>query len=297
MAVMFADISDSTSLYQNLGDAAARNIVNACLTLITGVLTRYEGRLVKTIGDEVMCVFPGVDLAVLAASDMQTQVAAVRPGNYPVCIHIGLHYGPVLVEDSDVFGDTVNVAAFLRGVATAEQILTTEAVEHGLSEALKACVRPIFHAVLKGSEKESTVYQVMWRTDKADLTDVNLHSKKFIPGDTGALLVMLDEERVRVDQWRPGIVIGRSKDCDLVVNDNFASRRHLSIKLVRTQFYLFDHSINGTFVSFGSGEEQHVLRREVHLDGSGQICIGRSRSERPSEVITFERDRRSMYRV
>jgi class 3 adenylate cyclase len=297
MAVMFADISDSTSLYQNLGDAAARNIVNACLTLITGVLTRYEGRLVKTIGDEVMCVFPGVDFAVLAASDMQTQVAAVRPGNYPVCIHIGLHYGPVLVEDSDVFGDTVNVAAFLRGVATAEQILTTEAVEHGLSEALKACVRPIFHAVLKGSEKESTVYQVMWRTDKADLTDVNLHSKKFIPGDTGALLVMLDEERVRVDQWRPSIVIGRSKDCDLVVNDNFASRRHLSIKLVRTQFYLFDHSINGTFVSFGSGEEQHVLRREVHLDGSGQICIGRSRSERPSEVITFERDRRSMYRV
>jgi len=297
MAVMFADISDSTSLYQNLGDAAARNIVNACLTLITGVLTRYEGRLVKTIGDEVMCVFPGVDLAVLAASDMQTQVAAVRPGNYPVCIHIGLHYGPVLVEDSDVFGDTVNVAAFLRGVATAEQILTTEAVEHGLSEALKACVRPIFHAVLKGSEKESTVYQVMWRTDKADLTDVNLHSKKFIPGDTGALLVMLDEERVRVDQWRPSIVIGRSKDCDLVVNDNFASRRHLSIKLVRTQFYLFDHSINGTFVSLGSGEELHVLRREVHLDGSGQICIGRSRSERPSEVITFERDRRSMYRV
>jgi len=297
MAVMFADISDSTSLYQNLGDAAARNIVNACLTLITGVLTRYEGRLVKTIGDEVMCVFPGVDLAVLAASDMQTQVAAVRPGNYPVCIHIGLHYGPVLVEDSDVFGDTVNVAAFLRGVATAEQILTTEAVEHGLSEALKACVRPIFHAVLKGSEKESTVYQVMWRTDTANLTDVNLHSNKFIPGDTGALLVMLDEERVRVDQWRPSIVIGRSKDCDLVVNDNFASRRHLSIKLVRTQFYLFDHSINGTFVSLGSGEEQHVLRREVHLDGSGQICIGRSRSERPSEVITFERDRRSMYRV
>ena len=297
MAVMFADISDSTSLYQNLGDAAARNIVNACLTLITGVLTRYEGRLVKTIGDEVMCVFPGVDLAVLAASDMQAQVAAIRPGNYPVCIHIGLHYGPVLVEDSDVFGDTVNVAAYLRGAATAEQILTTEAVEHCLSEALKACVRPIFHAVLKGSEKESTVYQVMWRSDKANLTDVNLHSNKFIPGDTGALLVMLDEERVRVDQWRPSIVIGRSKDCDLVVNDNFASRRHLSIKLVRTQFYLFDHSINGTFVSLGSGEELHVLRREVHLDGAGQICIGRSRSERPSEVITFERDRRSMYRV
>ena len=297
MAVMFADISDSTSLYQKLGDVAARNIVNACLKVINGVLERYEGRLVKTIGDEVMCVFPDADLAVLAASDMQAQVTATKPGNYPVSIHVGLHYGPVLVEENDVFGDTVNVAAYLRAAATAEQILTTDAVERCLTAALKTCVRPIFNAVLKGSEHESTVYQVLWRTDRADLTDVNLQPNKMIPGDTGALLVTLDEERVRVDQWRTGIVIGRSKDCDLVVTDNFASRRHLSIKLVRTHFYLFDHSINGTFVSLGSGEEVHVLRRELLLDGSGEICVGRSRVERPSGVITFQPDRRSMYRV
>jgi hypothetical protein len=294
---MFADISDSTSLYQKLGDAAARNIVNACLQVINGVLARYEGRLVKTIGDEVMCVFPDADLAVLAASDMQAQVSATRPGNYPVAIHVGLHYGPVLVEENDVFGDTVNVAAYLRAAATAEQILTTDAIERCLTAALKTCVRPIFNAVLKGSQQESTVYQVLWRTDRTDLTDVNLQPNKMIPGDTGALLVTLEEERVRVDQWRTGIVIGRSKDCDLVVTDNFASRRHLSIKLVRTHFYLFDHSINGTFVTLGSGEEVHVLRRELLLDGAGEIYVGRSRTERPAGVITFQPDRRSMYRV
>jgi hypothetical protein len=294
---MFADISDSTSLYQKLGDAAARNIVNACLQVINGVLARYEGRLVKTIGDEVMCVFPDADLAVLAASDMQAQVSTTKPGNYPVSIHVGLHYGPVLIEENDVFGDTVNVAAYLRAAATAEQILTTDAVERCLTAALKTCVRPIFNAVLKGSEQESTVYQVLWRPDRTELTDVNLQPNKMIPGDTGALLVTLDEERVRVDQWRTGIVIGRSKDCDLVVTDNFASRRHLSIKLVRTHFYLFDHSINGTFVTLGSGEEVHVLRRELLLDGSGEIYVGRSRVERPAGVITFEPDRRSMYRV
>jgi class 3 adenylate cyclase len=297
LAVMFADISDSTSLYQKLGDAAARNIVNACLKVINGVLARYKGRLVKTIGDEVMCVFPDADLAVLAASDMQAQISATKPGNYPVSIHVGLHYGPVLVEENDVFGDTVNVAAYLRAAATAEQILTTDAVERCLTAALKTCVRPIFNAVLKGSEQESTVYQVLWRTDRTDLTEVNLQPNKMIPGDTGALLITLDEERVRVDQWRTGIVIGRSKDCDLVVTDNFASRRHLSIKLVRTHFYLFDHSINGTFVTLGSGEEVHVLRRELLLDGSGEIYVGRSRVERPSGVITFKPDRRSMYRV
>jgi class 3 adenylate cyclase len=297
MAVMFADISESTSLYQKLGDVAARNIVNACLTLITGALARFDGRLVKTIGDEAMCVFPSADLGVLAASDMQAQVTANRPGNYPVTIHIGLHYGPVLVEEDDVFGDTVNIAAYLAAVAAAEQTLTTEATEQCLSAALKSCVRPIFHAVLKGAREESTVFQVLWRTDNADLTDVNLRSSKIIPSDTGSLLIALNEERVRVDQWRPSIVIGRSKDCDLVIADTFASRQHFTIKLVRTHFYLFDHSINGTFVSLESGEEVHVLRRELLLDGSGQISVGRSRTEQSPEVINFTRDRRSMFRI
>lgn len=296
-AVLFADICSSTSLYQELGDVTARNIVNACLRAITGVLPGYEGRLVKTIGDEVMCVFPTADLAVLAASKMQSLVTSSKPGNYPVRIHIGLHYGPVLVEDGDVFGDTVNAAAYLTAVAMAEQILTTGATENNLSAELKSCVRPIFYTVLKGNTEQSTVYQVLWRTDNLDLTDVNLQSSKTIPGDTGSLVVTLDEERVRIDQWRTEIVIGRDKECDLVVTDKFASRQHLSIKLRNTNFYLIDHSINGTFVSLQSGEEVHVLRRELLLDGAGKICIGRSRAERQGEIITFTRDRRSMFRV
>lgn len=297
MAVLFADISDSASLYQKLGDASARNIVDACLTAIAQVLPRYEGRLVKTIGDAVMCTFPTADLAVLAASEMQSLSTSAGLCDYPVMIHIGLHYGPTLVEDSDVFGDTVNAAAYLTAVAMAEQILTTEAIESGLSAALKSCVRPIFHAVLKGNSEESTVYQVLWRTDNLDLTDVNLQFSKMIPGDTGSLLITLGQERVRIDQSRTSVTIGRADDCDLVINDKFASRQHLSIKLMRTNFYLIDHSINGTFVSLESGEEVHVLRGELLLDGSGQIYVGRSRAEPLSEIITFSRDRRSIYRT
>jgi adenylate cyclase len=297
MAVLFADVSESTSLYQKLGDAAARAIVSESLALISTVLERHGGRLVKTIGDEVMCVFPSADLAVVAASEMQTAITAARPGKHPVAIHIGLHHGPVLVEEDDVFGDTVNVAAYLAAVASGEQILTTQATEDSLSDALKSCVRPIFHTVLKGATEETRVYQVLWRTDNIALTDVNLRSGKIIPGDTGSLVLSLAEERVRVDQWRIGVVVGRSKECDLVVTDKFASRKHFTIRLVRTHFYLYDHSINGTFVSLESGEEVHVLRRELLLDGSGQICVGHSRSEQPAEIINFARDRRSMFRV
>jgi adenylate cyclase len=297
MGVLFADISESTGLYQKLGDLAARGIVDACMTLVAGVLSRFEGRLVKTIGDEALCVFPSADLAVLAASEIQALVTSSKPGNHTIEMHLGLHYGPVLLDENDVFGDTVNAAAYVTAVATAGQILTTEAVEQQLSAALKSVVRPVFHTILKGSAYETVIYEVLWRTDRHDITDVILRDRKTIPADTGSLIVTLREERIRVDQWRPAVVIGREADCDLVVNDRSASRKHLSIKLVRTHFYLFDHSINGTFVVLESGEELHVLRRELVLDGSGEIRTGRGRAEHPADVVTFQRDRRSMFRI
>jgi len=297
MAVLFADICDSTGLYQKLGDATARSVVNACLSTITRVLPRFDGRVVKTIGDEALCVFPSTDLAVLAASEMQSAVASTLPGNHPVKIHIGLHYGPVLIENDDVFGEAVNVAAYLTAVATPEQILTTEMTEKCLSAALKSCVRPVFRVLLKGSTTESTVFQVLWRTDSQHITDVNVYSDKVIPGDTGSLVLMLGGQSVRLDQWRPSATAGRGTDCDLIVANKFASRRHLTVKLMRTNFYLIDHSINGTFVSLDGGQEIHVLRSELLLEGKGQIILGRSLIEEPTEIIQFARDRRSMFRL
>jgi hypothetical protein len=297
LAVLFADISDSTRLYSTLGDNSARVVVNACLTLIRGVVEACQGRVVKTIGDEIMCVFRRADDAVTAARDMQSIVEAKRPAKHPVQIHIGLHFGQVLVEDGDVYGDTVNAAAYLTAVAAADQILTTAATESNLSPELKTNVRPVFKAVLKGSVEESTVYQVLWQQDLATLTDINMRSHKIIPGDEGSLLISHHNLKLRMDQGRPNLVIGRGEDCDLVLREKLASRKHVSIRLLRTHFYLLDHSLNGTFVTLESGEEVHVLRGELLLDGAGRITLGRSIHEGASEIITFARDRRSLYRA
>lgn len=296
-AVLFADVSESGVLYQKLGDTAARKIINACLDAVGALLPQFDGVVVKTLGDALMCVFPSADLAVRAAGEMQGVVTNERPGNYPVGIHIGLAYGAVLLEDDDVFGDTVNVAAYLTAVAMREQILTTETTQAALSPELKSSVRPIFHAVLKGAETASLVYQVLWRTDRIEITDVNIHSQKVIPGDTGSLIVALEGERVRIDQWRPSIVIGRAPGCDLVVADRYASRRHLTIRLMRTRFYLIDHSINGTFVTLEGAPEVQVLREDLPLERSGRISLGRSAPDRSEGVITFSYDRRSMFRI
>ena len=297
LAILFADICESTKLYSTLGDNAARVVVNACLSLVSSVVERFNGRVVKTIGDEVMCVFLRADDAVMAASEMQASVDAKRPGKHHVQLHIGLHYGAVLVEDNDVFGDTVNAAAYLTAVAAAEQILTTEATERNLSPELRATVRPVFKAVLKGSTEESTVYQVVWHNDIVNLTDVNMRSHKIIPGDQGSLIVAHRNLSLRLDQARPNITIGRGEDCDLVVHEKLASRKHVSIRLMRTHFYLVDHSLNGTFVSLESGDEVHVLRKELLLDGTGTLTLGRSARDGAEDIISFTRDRRSMYRL
>ena len=297
LTVLFADITESSRLYHQLGDSAARSAINDCLTSLTGLLPDFGGRLVTTLGDAIMCVFPDAGAGVSAAAEMQVAVNAGRAGEHPMRLHIGLHAGPVLVEDNDVYGDTVNAAAFLTNVAMADQILISDATERELPALVKAMVRPLFSAVLKGGTGESTICQVLWRTDNMDITNINLLSPHVVGSDSGSLVVNLGDERIRIDRWRSLITMGRAPECDIVVSDHFASRHHCSVRFWRTSFYLTDHSVNSTFITLGSGEEIHLLRGETVIEGSGEIRLGRSSADRVGDVIAFLRDRRSQYRV
>lgn len=296
LTVLFADITESSRLYQQLGDTAARNAITACLASLVDLLPRFEGRLVKTLGDAIMCAFPTAASAVNAAMEMQAMVTNQESGGLPIRLHIGLHEGSVVVEDGDIFGDTVNAAAFLANAAMAEQILLSAVSEKNLPLTLKPLVRPLFRAVLKGTTSESAIFHVHWRSDNLGTTNVNLQVPRLLPGDAGSLVVLLGDTRRRIDRWHPLLSIGRDPASDLAVPDEFASRRHCSIRLVRFQFYLVDHSVNGTYVIFASGDEVHLLRNEVLLEGSGEIRLGRGRAEGTNEPVLFKRDRRSQFR-
>ncbi len=293
LAVLFADISGSTKLYNSLGDNAAQVVVNTCVTLLSNVAIRFKGRIVKTIGDEIMCVFRRADDAAAAACEMQETIDAKRPGGQRVQIHIGLHHGPVLLEGDDVFGDTVNTAAYLRSVATAGQILITEGTHHNLSPELKECARVIFTTAIKGSAEPSSVYQLLWQRDTGDMTYGNLRPPQIKPGDEGSLLVSYRDSEVRMGEALPEVTIGRGEDCDIPVDDMHASRNHVSIRLIRGNFYLVDLSLNGTFVTLEGGEEIHLRRQELMLERSGSFALGRSASEGKPGLVVFTRDRRA----
>ena len=123
-AVLFADISGSAKLYETLGDAEALATVERCLAIIRKACTDSGGKIVKTIGDEVMAVFSSADGAARAATDMQAHVSTQRTSRgAPLAIHVGFNFGPVIEEGNDCFGDTVTVAARLSNLARGGEVL------------------------------------------------------------------------------------------------------------------------------------------------------------------------------
>ena len=76
-AILFADIAGSTRLYETLGDAEALATITRALDVIRQVCEEHGGRIVKTIGDEAMAIFPNAANAAYASITMQTQVSVM----------------------------------------------------------------------------------------------------------------------------------------------------------------------------------------------------------------------------
>src|SRR3989475_12244490 len=141
LAVLFADITGSTRLYEKLGNARALECVGLCLNIMREPTLGCGGRVVQTIGDEVLCVFPTASAATQAAAEMQSRLEMQEPvSGQRLQIHIGLQFGPVLEEGQDVFGDCVNVAA--RMVKMAKPPRITAAGRGGEQWASRRKIKP-----------------------------------------------------------------------------------------------------------------------------------------------------------
>src|SRR5512143_1064462 len=173
LAILFADISGSTALYDKLGDVEARRLVARCLGMLVGVATTYRGALIKTLGDEIMCTFPSAEAALRAASEMQL---AVNTDNlhsaHPLYIRVGFHFGEVLYEEGDVYGDSVNVAARVTSITRTNQIMTTTAAVEALPAELLPKPRKIMRAEFKGKQDAFDIYQVSWEHEDVESTRI-----------------------------------------------------------------------------------------------------------------------------
>ena len=202
LCVLFADVSGSTRLYEKLGDKEALHAVERCINRMTRATEQFKGRVIKTIGDEVMAVFDSAEAGMDAASSMQQRVDDLPPvRGIKLAIRVGFHFGPAIEEAKDVFGDTVNTAARMAGLAKAGQIITTADSVAALPALLQQSTREIDALSVKGKAEDVRVCEVLWQ----ESDDLTMKSASVVAAPVAARLTVRhgDDEMVLDFGHRP----------------------------------------------------------------------------------------------
>jgi len=289
--VMFADVAGSTAMYENMGDDLARERISKALNMLISISRRHNGKLVKTIGDEILVYFNDIDMAVFAAKAIQEAMEDDRsPETVGVSIRIGMQYGSTILENDDVFGDTVNVAARISSMAKARQILCTQEIAFMVKNAeLSNNMRPYDRLRVKGRNEHLDVYLFAWEEEE-DLTNMATASSFTNPAryDQAKSITLTHGDRAYVIPMdTTSYILGRGKDCELVVKGDLISRYHSKIEHRRGKFIITDQSTNGTFLRTTEGQDIFLRREEFTIFGSGYISLGKKVDIGDPDVIHF----------
>jgi adenylate cyclase len=281
-AILFADISGSTALYDTLGNEAAKNIISRTLEVLSGCCTAQGGTVIKTIGDEVMCSFPAAEAAFEAACAMQQAMESGVPGvTVPVRIHVGAHFGEVICEQGDVHGDAVNVAARITEVSRAREIIVSQDLVEALPEKLRGSARQIFRGELRGKQEEVGLYRVAWEMDETVLSTASSWAARTESVDQDKLVLQYDGRSYTFDASHKQVTLGREDECEIVIPHFRVSRTHATVEYRSGKFVLIDRSSNGTYIRYKDGHVVCLIHEETVLHGSGSISLGQAFDDPP----------------
>jgi class 3 adenylate cyclase len=170
LTFLFTDLKGSTALYERVGDLVAFDLVRQHFRILYEVVAAEAGAVVKTIGDAVMATFSTPDRALAAALRMREEMTRINAerGNEDLLLKIGIHEGPCLAvtlnNSQDYFGQTVNMAARVQGLASSRAIYVTKSVVEDVKAAKileSTGLQPMMQrAALRGIADETTVYAI-----------------------------------------------------------------------------------------------------------------------------------------
>jgi class 3 adenylate cyclase len=170
LTFLFTDLRGSTELYERIGDLAAFELVRSHFRVMQQIVADEAGAVVKTIGDAVMATFPTPDRAVAAALRMRNAMHEIRDerNDKDLLLKIGIHEGPCLAvmlnDRQDYFGQTVNIASRVQGLAMSHTIFATgPVVDHPNSTSLLAAhgLTPTpQQRLLRGIPSAVSVYEI-----------------------------------------------------------------------------------------------------------------------------------------
>lgn len=291
-AVLYADVSGSTRLYEKFGDKIARADIATCIGILTEVAQSHRGQVAKTIGDEALCIFPQAADAAAAARDMQLAVSEAgdddRFESGPLQIKIGWHFGEVGGSADNPTGEAPTLAQQIIRFAKPSENLTSGQSMKMLPAELRINARIINKFRSEGVEEELEVYALPWEIED-DVTSL-AGSVQFEHVVMHKALVFKHHERTYlIESGAVNFRIGRSAKNDLHIDSQHSSRNHAVVTYKNGRFYLRDESVNGTTLIDGDGREIKLRREETILTGSGRIGFGGSPDEGDEEITVSYR--------
>lgn len=290
-AIMFVDVCGTAERLQAVGNARAQADTAVLLTTLSDAVGRHSGRTIKTIVSQVMCAFPTAHQAAAAAVDAQhaAKAAINRLNAGSLAVRVGFHYGPVIEQEADVFGDAVNVAARVLSQAKPGQILLTGETARELPKEASVDIRSIGNTHVKGKAEPIELMEFIWERQSLTMANARLETKS----EDARLTVQLGNTTIELGAKKPVLQMGRADANDFVVADAQVSRVHARIELRRNRFFLVDQSSNGTFLSIRGKAEVMLRRDEIALESSGLISLGTPTDEAPHLCLQFTVHKRS----
>ena len=292
VAVMFAAVAEPARLYERHGNDGGWRLVSECLSLMSELSQKYGGRIIKTVGEEIICVFSDASRSALACNEIQEAVRKCglqsELSESHLRARIGVHWGTVIDEGDDIFGDTVNTAARLMGFANSAQIFVSGELIEELPALLKSTARFIDDVPLRGKTTVIRVFELVWEvteaTTMAGVTDEQLRVQQ-----RSCTIEHLDGTW-ELEGANASLRIGRGDTVDVRCLGAPVSREHARIEYHRGRFVLTDQSVNGTYVRPDDEPLLRLRREQFNLRGSGTIGVGQLPDEEPQLTLRYRCD-------
>jgi class 3 adenylate cyclase len=293
LAVLYADISGSSRLYEQFGDATAQRDIVRCLTLLTEVAQAHGGRLEQTIGDEVMCSFVLPERAAEAAVAMHEKLREASAAKAFVSgtlrVRIGWHYGVAEASNGELGGALPIVAQQVTALSRPDEILASDAAVAALSSFWRDAAQRLDTIDSRVDGQPLTIYRLPWDKDE-EVTHFRLNKAPTRVITSMRLILRHGERELVLNADHRRCSIGRGRDSDLATGSRFTSKRHAEVVYRRGRFYVIDNSINGTFIAPDGGVVQHLHHEEAPLLGTGVIMFGSPTTKDPDASVNYRCD-------
>ena len=256
-------------------------MIDRALKLTAGLVESHNGIVLRTKGDDVLCIFTEPLDALNASLSIHGEFGTRQLPE--LAVSIGLSSGSALLVHGDIQGDTVNVAARLADFAKAGQTLVSSHTIDILHHPHSSMIRPFGAITLKGKTTPVSTFELLNENERDEITQVGpapLHFSR-----SNRMLIKFQSREFNLDFRLPQFRLGRSPDCELVLNHPLVSRYHAEISYQDNEFALRDLSTNGTELII-SGRSVHLHHKQAALRGKGSIFLGRTTYNRKFE-ITF----------